>query len=175
MDRREQDMTIDEAALQELLDREAIRGVYTRYARGLDRGDAELIAAAYHPDATEDHHGEIYSGATIGETLASHVLEGMNRTATHITNISIALNGNKAGCEAYYLGLHVLKNGGKRLMSAGRSLDRLEKREGVWRFVYRNILPDMVRIMQGDEIAVAGVVYDRSRSDQSYEILRADA
>jgi hypothetical protein len=168
-------MAIDETALQAMLDREAIRSVYTRYARGLDRGDAELIASAYHPDASEDHHGEVYSGETIGQTLASHVLEGMSRTFTQITNITIALNGDKAGCEAYYMGLHMLKNGDRRLMSAGRSLDRLETREGVWRFVYRNILPDMVRILQGDEIAVAGVVFDRSPGDQSYEILRVGA
>ena len=166
-------MAINESALQEMLDREAIRNAYTRYARGLDRGDAGLIASAYHPDATEDHHGEVYIGETIGETLANHVLEGMNRTFTQITNITIALNGDKAGCEAYYMGLHVLKNGNKRLMSAGRSLDRMEKRGGEWRFVYRNILPDMVRILEGDEIAIAGIVYDRSMADQSYEVLRS--
>jgi hypothetical protein len=165
-------MAIDETALQAMLDREAIRGVYTRYARGLDRGDAALIASAYHRDASEDHHGEVYSGETIGEVLASHVLRGMERTFTQITNITIALNGDKAGCEAYYMGLHVLKNGGKRLMSAGRSLDRLEKRGGEWRFVYRNIQPDMVRILQGDEIEIPGIVYDRSPSDLSYEILK---
>ena len=164
-------MAIDETAVQAMLDREAIRSVYTRYARGLDRGDAQIIASAYHADAVEDHHGEVFSGATIGETLARHVLEGMNRTITHITNTTITLDGDKAGCEAYYLGLHVLKNGEKRLMSTGRSLDRLEKRDGTWRFVYRNILPEMVRIMQGDEISIAGIVYDRSPADQSYEIL----
>jgi ketosteroid isomerase-like protein len=165
-------VAIDENTLRELLDREAIRDVYTRYARGLDRGDAGLIASAYHPDATEDHHGEVYTGATIGETLINHVLQGMERTNTHINNITIALNGDKAGCEAYYMGLHVLKNGGKRLMSAGRTLDRLEKRQGHWRFTYRNILPEMVRILEGDEIAIAGIVYDRNANDQSYEILR---
>ncbi len=165
-------MAIDETALCELLDREAIRSVYTRYARGIDRADVELISSAYHSDAVEDHHGEVYSGATIGETLARHVLEGMNRTLTNFTNFNIALDGDKAGCEAYYLGLHVLKNGGKRLMSAGRSLDRLERRDGVWRFAYRSIQPDMVRILQGDEIAVAGIVFDRSPGDPSYEILR---
>jgi SnoaL-like domain len=163
---------IDETALLELLDREAIRDVYTRYARGVDRGDARLIASAYHLDATEDHHGEVYSGESIGEVLVSHVLKGMSRTNTHINNITIALNGDKAGCEAYYMGLHVLKNGGSRLMSAGRSLDRLEKRQGQWRFSYRNILPEMVRILEGDEIAIAGIVYDRSPNDESYEILR---
>jgi hypothetical protein len=164
-------MTSDsEGALRQLLDREAIRAVYYRYARGLDRGDEALIGSAYHPDAVEDHHGETYEGATVGAILAKHVLDGMNRTHTHITNVTIALDGDKAGCEAYYIGLHMLKSD-KRMMSSGRSLDRLEKRDGEWRFVYRNILPDMVRVMQGDEIAVGEPVSRRDLSDPSYEIL----
>lgn len=168
-------MAIDEAALQALLDRDAIRAVYTRYARGLDRGDADLIASAYHPDATEDHHGEVYSGESIGQILASHVLEGMNRTLTHITNLTIALDGDKAGCEAYYLGLHLMKNGGKRLLSSGRTLDKLERRDGHWRFIYRNIQPDVVRVLPGDEFSIPGLVYERSPADQSYEVLRLGA
>jgi hypothetical protein len=165
-------MAINEKALREMLDREAIRSVYARYARGIDRIDVELISSAYHSDAVEDHHGEVYSGASVGETLARHVREGMDRTLTNFTNFNITLDGDKAGCEAYYFGLHVLKKGGKRLMSAGRSVDRLERRDGVWRFAYRNIQPDMVRMLEGDEIAVAGIVYDRSPGDLSYEVLR---
>lgn len=165
-------MIDSEQSLRHLLDREAIRDVYTRYARGLDRADVELVSSAYHPDATEDHHGEVYSGAAIGTILTRHVLESMSRTNMHITNITIAINGDLAGCEAYYLGLHVVKNGEKRLMSAGRSLDRLERREGIWRFVYRNILPDMVRILPSDEIALGTPVSERGPGDPSYEILR---
>jgi len=168
-------VTIDEQSLQGLLDREAIRDVYTRYARGLDRADAALLSSAYHPDATEDHHGEVYSGAEIGEILTSHVLEGMNRTATHIMNVTIALEGARAGCEAYYIGLHVTKNGDKRLMSAGRSLDRLERRDGVWRFIYRNILPHMVRILPGEEISAGVSPGQRDTGDPSYEILKLSA
>jgi hypothetical protein len=164
-------MTIaNEDALRQLLDRDAIRAVYYRYARGLDRGDEAMISSAYHPDAIEDHHGEMYEGTTVGAVLASHVLKDMIRTHTHITNVTIALDGDKAGCEAYYIGLHLLKSE-KRLMSAGRSLDRLEKRDGEWRFTYRNILPEMVRIMQGDEIAVGEPVSRRDPTDQSYDIL----
>jgi len=165
-------MAIDEHSLQGLLDREAIRDVYMRYARGLDRADAALLTSAYHPDAIEDHHGEVYSGADVGDILTKHVLEGMNRTLTHFTNLTIALDGDRAGCEAYYLGLHVIKNGEKRLMSAGRSLDKLEKRDGVWKFVYRNILPDVVRILPGDEISAGVSPGQRDPGDPSYEILR---
>jgi hypothetical protein len=165
-------MTESAQDLRQLLDREAIRDVYTRYARGLDRADCELVGSAYHADAVEDHHGETYSGATIGEILTRHVLESMSRTNTHITNITIALDGDKAGCEAYYLGLHVLKNGERRLMSAGRSLDRLERRDGAWRFVRRTILPDMVRVLPSDEIAVPTMATERGPGDPSYEVLR---
>ena len=35
-----------EAALRELLDKQAIREVSMRYCRGVDRGDAELISSA---------------------------------------------------------------------------------------------------------------------------------
>jgi hypothetical protein len=54
-------MPIDEAALQRLLDKGAIREASLRYTRGIDRHDAEIMAAAYHPDATDDH------GAYIGD------------------------------------------------------------------------------------------------------------
>lgn len=161
-----------ETKLRELLDRDAIREVYTRYGRGLDRADAALIASAYHPDAIEDHHGETFDGATIGETLQHHSLRSMDRTSTHFTNLSIALDGDRAGCEAYYIGLHVLKGGEKRLMSSGRTFDRFERRNGEWRFIHRVIAPEMLRIMPLDEISVNGPAMERGPGDPSYEVLR---
>jgi len=161
-----------EAKLRELLDRDAIRQVYARYARGIDRADAALITSVYHPDAVEDHHGETWDGATIGEKLKHHSLHGMDRTITHFTNISIALDGDRAGAEAYYMGLHVLKGGEKRLMSAGRTFDRFERRGGEWRFIHRVICPEMLRIMPLDEITVNGPTTERGQGDPSYEVLR---
>lgn len=35
--------------------REAIREVLATYCRGVDRRDRELVAACFHPDATDDH------------------------------------------------------------------------------------------------------------------------
>lgn len=40
---------------EELADREAIREVAYRYARGVDRLDAEIMRSAYWPEATDDH------------------------------------------------------------------------------------------------------------------------
>src|ERR1700712_671557 len=46
--------------LATLADREAIRDCLLRYCRGIDRRDFAMVAAAYHPDALDDH-GD-YSG-----------------------------------------------------------------------------------------------------------------
>ena len=43
--------------LQALLDRQAIADVLNAYCRAIDRADLDLLAAAYHSDATEDHGG----------------------------------------------------------------------------------------------------------------------
>jgi hypothetical protein len=161
-----------ETNLRELLDREAIRDVYARYARGLDRVDAALLSSAYHPDAVEDHHGETYYGDTIGEALTRHAIESMERSSMHFTTLSIATKGDKAGCEAYYLGVHLLKGGEKRLFSSGRTFDRLERRDGAWRFIHRIIAPDMVRILPADEITIPHFISRRDPSDPSYEVLR---
>jgi hypothetical protein len=42
-------------ALQQLIDKLEIHEVLTRYCRGIDRCDAELLESVYHPDATDNH------------------------------------------------------------------------------------------------------------------------
>ena len=44
-----------EQRLRALVDRQAIHDVILRYCRGVDRMDRELLLAAYHSDAIDDH------------------------------------------------------------------------------------------------------------------------
>ena len=46
-----------ETALAKLTDRQEILDCLTRYSRGLDRHDEQMIASAFHEDAL-DHHGD---------------------------------------------------------------------------------------------------------------------
>ena len=46
---------VNEAALQELLDKQAVHECVLRYCRGIDRMDAELVRSCYHADATDEH------------------------------------------------------------------------------------------------------------------------
>jgi len=48
-------MSEHDPEFQALLDKQEIQEVLTRYTRGADRGDADLIEATYHDDAIDGH------------------------------------------------------------------------------------------------------------------------
>ena len=124
-------MDVDLAALRDLLEKEAIREASLRYTRGIDRHDRELMLAAYHPDAKDDH------GAFIGSP--EDFVEYANRVHSahwvshqhYITNQVIDLDGDTAHCESYFVA--VLKRAdGTCDMVGGRYVDRFAKRDGRW-------------------------------------------
>src|SRR3546814_1446546 len=73
-------MDIDAAELRKLLDKEAIREASLRYTRGIDRHDDEIMAQAYHPNATDDH------GAYIGDP-AGFIQHAHNRSEEHTSEL----------------------------------------------------------------------------------------
>jgi hypothetical protein len=165
-----------DAELAVLLDKEAIREVIARAARGVDRLDAELLGSAFHPDGVDEHHGHPYSGATIGDDLTRAEAETMHMTSLHITTQTVVVNGDRAGVESYYLGVHRPKGlgGDKRLLSSGRMLDELERRDGEWRIVHRDVIPDMARALSmDDEFDLGEQPGRRDRDDPSYKVLSA--
>ena len=91
--------------ITELADREAIRETLYRYARGIDRIDADMIRSAYWPDAVDTHLE--FKGDT--ETYIAWVfpqLKAMDQTMHMISNVLIRLSGNSADVESYYYGYH---------------------------------------------------------------------
>jgi uncharacterized protein (TIGR02246 family) len=163
-----------EADLRLLLDREAIREVIARGVRGVDRLDADLLGSAFHPDGIDEHHGHPLTGDTIGAELTRIEREIMQMTSLHITTQTIRVSGDRAGVESYYLGLHrpVGMGGDKRLMSSGRMLDQLERRDGQWRIIRRQVLPDMARTLtMDDEFDLGPPLSRRDRDDPSYAVL----
>lgn len=124
-------MDIAEAELRKLLDKEAIREASLRYTRGIDRHDDDLMADAYHPDATDDHGG--YIGDPLG--FIKHAREAHSRHWTvhhhYITNQTIDLDGDTAHVETYFLAA-LRRKDGIIDMVGGRYVDRFEKRDGRW-------------------------------------------
>ncbi|MBJ21890.1 MAG: nuclear transport factor 2 family protein [bacterium] len=132
---------------QELLDKQAIRDVLSRYCRGLDRMDKEMANAVWHPGGTAFYDG-MFEGT--GHGFIDWVWEAhaaMDRHSHQITNVLIELNGDRATSESYVtVVLWTLPDAGgaqQELVGRGRYLDRWERREGAWAIEHRVHLLDL--------------------------------
>lgn len=164
-------VAIDETALQQLLDKEAIREASLLYTRGIDRHDEAIMARAYHPDATDDH------GSYIGdpEGFIRHANEGHARNWNvhhhYIMNQTIDLDGATAHVETYFLATLRRKTGPIDIVG-GRYIDRFERRDGRWALADRACLVEWNGEIPATEAAMDPDMFLRGtwdRTDPSYQ------
>jgi ketosteroid isomerase-like protein len=137
----------DLSALQQLLDREAIRDCIYRYCRGVDRGDEAALRSAYWPDATGRHGAYQGSGAAFVDWVLGN-LASAGRSVHMIGNILIDLRGDVAAVESYFrttLATRDAQDKPQETLLAGRYVDRFERREGQWRVADRTVVYDWLR------------------------------
>jgi hypothetical protein len=130
---------------EELVDRENIRQVFSRYSRGVDRQDEDLVRSTYWPGGW-DNHGA-FEG-TIDEFIANFKLMWPTVRMQHMLGqIHIEIHGNEANTESYFLAYHRLGTGDDTvdMLLGGRYVDRLEKRDDEWRILHRNAIYDWYR------------------------------
>jgi len=138
-----------DSPLQRLIDEAEIRDVLACYCRGVDRGDAGLIAGAYWEDAA-DHHGSFDGNAH--EFAQWNVANQATRFsfAHHMLGQSlIRFAGDVAGVETYFTYISTTRgneNGGGAsvLRALGRYADRFERRQGQWKIAERWVVYDLV-------------------------------
>lgn len=118
-----------------------IRRALYRYCRGVDRGDAAMIASAYHDDADENHGP--FSGT--GREFAEHLVPLMDKAPEvsqhQVTNVLIEREGETARVESYFIAFHAQDAGGRAFVT-GRYLDRFERRDGEWKIAQRRVVID---------------------------------
>lgn len=133
---------VSQAELRALLDKQAITEVILRYSRAVDRGDEALLRGCYHDDAVEDHGGSFLGPASDYIAAILPTLHS-DRLMTHtVTNILVDLEGpGRATSEAYYLSFarYPAAEPPFETLTLARAVDRMEKREGVWRIARRNL------------------------------------
>jgi len=164
-------MTHD-AALQALLDKNAIYECMLRYTRGLDRLELDLFRSAYWPDA-HTCHGTV--NGTPDDMLDWWMpFQPGRETGQHaISNLTIEFESDSvAHTESYFLAS--IKNHGSDVVEflGGRYVDRFEKREGEWRIKTRILIFDWQAT--GDASGMAARLAmnfkgSRDRNDMSYE------
>jgi ketosteroid isomerase-like protein len=132
--------------ITEVADRLAIAETLALYCRGIDRCDAEQLAAVFTPDAMIDYgDGAKPAGETIAGLMAG--LGAMRLTQHTISNTVMRISGDCAKAETSCVALHLIPtpDGEIELVVGGRYLDRLEKREGRWRIAERLYVMDWNR------------------------------
>jgi hypothetical protein len=131
------------AALQALLDKDAIRDLLARCFRGSDRENQALAESCHPPDGNIDLG--IYNGP------ASEFFEGtaafrapMLAVHHHIGQSTIELDGDVAVGETYVVATYVLPgvDGPQTTALLARYLDRFERRDGEWKIADRRVAFD---------------------------------
>lgn len=163
--------------MMQALDRGDIWAVVQRCARGVDRWDEALIRSCFFPDAHDDH-GEGYVGGVDGlMEYARETGRGFVSTQHMICNHHCELDGDEAHTETYFLTLGLMPQS-PHVLSAGRYVDRFERRDGEWRIATRIVIFENnyevgdsslypvtpAPLMRGDVQTAA-----RDRSDASYQ------
>jgi ketosteroid isomerase-like protein len=166
--------------LEELADREAIRECLCRYARGVDRLDADLVRSAYWPDCQDEHMG-FTGNAEEFIAWSFPVMASMDQTLHMLANVLVSLRGDEADAEAYFYGIHRvnLPDGSKSdVIGAGRYLDTFERRDDEWRIIRRLVVTDWFRQYPDSadwSQGMLGIMVDpggRFPEDESYKRIR---
>ena len=164
------------AALQQLLDKQAIAEVLHTYPRALDRLDRDMLLSLGHPD------GVVEFGKTRFDTWASFVDWLM---AAHVdmlannhrmTNMVIKVRGNRGASETTGTAFLLVANGKDQIEERymhTRYLDSWSKRGGRWAIDKRQTLTDYRRVdtYPAAEVMARSSIGERlGRNDPSYRL-----
>ena len=158
--------------VRHLKDRQEILDCVMAQSRGHDRHDLDLMRSVYHDDGVDEHGPVVASGPDYG-AYANQAHESVFIDHLHnITTHNCEVDGDTAHAESYVIGTMRARNGRTVSLIGGRYLDRLERRDGVWRIALRRCTIEWT--MNGDTSlissgAFAGFIRGTwDRSDPSY-------
>ncbi len=139
--------------LERYLSRSEIQEVLARYARGVDRGDAEILKSCYHPDAVEEHAGNYTGNAFDYIDGAVPRIKKMGVMQHLLSSTHIEFEGDVAWVETYVLTFARFADGERSTdtFTGGRLIDKFERRDGVWKIAHRRTVFDWNRDTPSNE------------------------
>lgn len=170
-------MSVTDDEVAEYLAKQQIYDRLVDEARGLDRGDATVVGAAYHDDAVVDHG--FFSGS--GPEYAAFVgpywqSQGIVHQTHRLDNVLVEFASPDVAAVSSY-NLRFLQSetpeGPITTYLGGRYLDRFECRDGSWRIAHRTYVLDWNRV-EPSTVDWTGSYFGelalgrRDRSDDSY-------
>ena len=160
--------SVNDPHLQVLLDKQACAEVMMTYCRAIDHRDEELLRSVFHP-GSQHRHGFVGpssdpSRPSTPEQPGDFVAYALGVLATHtrthhqLGNIFIEVEGDVAYTEAYFTAYHRMRPKGDPQAApnafdtemdvwvGGRYMDRMERRDNMWKITHRTGLADWRRI-----------------------------
>tara|TARA_B100000315_G_scaffold48707_1_gene43407 strand:- start:3500 stop:3937 length:438 start_codon:yes stop_codon:yes gene_type:complete len=117
-------------ALQELVDKAAIRDLMTRYARSNDRRDFELMASTFTTDAYANYGEWERQGV---DNIVGRLAYTRSHRATHfLGDQDIQINGNSADVETYAIAYSRVEGAQSLRMAGLRYQDKMVRQNGRW-------------------------------------------
>jgi ketosteroid isomerase-like protein len=164
-------MSSNQDRIARLLDKEDIREALLNYTRGIDRHDVEIVARAYHPDATDDHGSFVGKARDFIDYANETHADGFFAHQHYVGNHTIDLDGEVAHAETYFLA-SLRRNDGATMLCGGRYIDRLERRSAGWAIAHRTSLIEWAGDLVNSDFTVRFDVDKRAtwdRADLSYQ------
>jgi hypothetical protein len=176
------DTANQQAAIQALLDKQAINELVYGYSRAVDRKDFALLRSLYSSDGYDDHGG-LYRGSASGYVdWLEQAMQSCDITTHSVQNHLIALQGeDRAEGEVYVTAYHRLHNGSggfNELIEGLRYLDQYQKIDGRWLFARRTLVNDWAQVGPAfwdiEDPALKGTPVGKcSAADLSYNLLKS--
>jgi len=161
--------TLAPVGVDALIARQEIADAMHRYARGVDRGDWDLVRSAYHPDAFDDHV-EFRGGVDALVAWLDERFAGADNSS-HFLGSSLVefADAGTALVETYFISSRLRAPGAHDAraeqgdavcrQSWGRYVDRFERRDGAWKVADRRVVLES----RFTAIAIGGL-----RGDEDY-------
>ncbi len=133
-----------DAAIEQLLAKQALHELVTGYSRAVDRLDLAAFVELFHADAVIDS-GVVRGAPAYFAQEFDHWVRGHARILFHaVTNEWFRIDGERAIGESYVLAVVRLRgdSGERDMLTVGRYLDRFELRELRWKFSERRFVLD---------------------------------
>lgn len=162
------------STLDDMQNRYQIEQVLRRYCRGVDRGDAQLIASAYHNNASDDHGSFKGSGREFADHLVAATKDRWLASQHLLNQTNIEFAGDIAWVETYFTAHHrLLDEQGATMLETfgGRYVDRFEQHNHRWAISHRSVVYDWSQIQKvGEEYPHQDFeLGKRSKEDLSYK------
>jgi hypothetical protein len=166
-----------DAQLREMIDHFQIRKLLAQYSRGCDRADLPLMASIYAQDSWDDHGIVQASGADYSRIMCERVKETTESLAHVLGQSVIAVDGDEAGAETYFIAVarDTAEDGTPMCNQlGGRFVDRIVREDGQWKVKHRKVLRDWsVAIPLEHDWVLSNTLTPGARSDadHSYAVL----